>query len=493
MKKVACLLMVLLSIFLVSFSATAAGSETSLDTGDRNILFSNGYRGFCLDVKLKGAYTGDTFTPAENTSVATNNNGSGNISQLLKVLFTQCFEDIFVSDGNSNYTIENTNTIQAVVWHFSDNQYVWGDQLKLVNAVKAYTGPEIPDHDYKLTLDNGDTITFYFTVMMTQSENQQDFFAYKIKVDKEAPHSHVYGQKWENDANNHWHECECGDKIEQAPHTGTTADCVNPSVCEVCQKELAGKNPNNHTGNTVVKVQLDPEEFKEGYTGDTYCKDCETLLIKGSTIPATHSHTYGQKWESDANNHWHECECGDKIEQAPHTGTTADCVNPSVCEVCQKELAGKNPDSHTGNTVVKDQLDPEEFKEGYTGDTYCEDCGTLLIKGYILPAMHSHVYGLEWKIDAYSHWHECECGDKPTPQKHTYEDGNCIVCGAVDPDQTEMLPNTSNRSHIYLWIALLLLSMVAFGVMSEQLLSKKGDCITRKTGRKSLARKMLKM
>ncbi len=87
MKKVAYLLIAVLCIFLLSFNATAAGSETSLDMGDRDILFSNGYRGFCLDVKLKGAYDGDTFTRAENTSVATNNDSASDISQRLKVLF----------------------------------------------------------------------------------------------------------------------------------------------------------------------------------------------------------------------------------------------------------------------------------------------------------------------------------------------------------------------------------------------------------------------
>ncbi len=359
MKKIAYLLIAILCISLLSFTATAASIETSLGTGDRYILFSNGYRGFCLDVKLKGAYAGDTFTQAKDTSVATNNNSANDISQMLKVLFTQCFEDIFVSDGNSGYTIGDTNTIQAVVWHFSDGQYVWGNQLALVNAVEAYTGPNIPDNGYTLTLDDGNIITFYFTVMQPQNADQQDFFAYKIEVGKETSHSHVYSHEWESDENNHWHECECGEKNDETPHKATSADCVNPSLCEVCIKEIAGTDADNHTGNTILKGQVEAEEYKEGYTGDTYCKDCDTLLEKGETISATHSHVYSHEWKSDENNHWHECECGEKNDS----------------------------------------------------------------------------------------------------QKHTYEERKCIVCKDVAPDYTEMPPNTGDSFNIYLWIALLLLSM----------------------------------
>ena len=41
------------------------------------------------------------------------------------------------------------------------------------------------------------------------------------------------------------------------------------------------------------------------------------------TIPATgggeHTHSYGSEWKNDADNHWHECSCGDKKDTAAHT------------------------------------------------------------------------------------------------------------------------------------------------------------------------------
>ena len=43
-----------------------------------------------------------------------------------------------------------------------------------------------------------------------------------------------------------------------------------------------------------------------------------------------HTHDYGTAWQSDENNHWNECACGDKANTAPH----ADEDNDGKCDVC---------------------------------------------------------------------------------------------------------------------------------------------------------------
>ena len=99
------------------------------------------------------------------------------------------------------------------------------------------------------------------------------------------------GSEWKYDADNHWHECSCGDKKDVAAHTASdwiidtpataTADGTKHKECTVC-----------------------------GYTMAT------------ETIPATgggeHTHSYGSEWKYDADNHWHECSCGDKADKAAH-------------------------------------------------------------------------------------------------------------------------------------------------------------------------------
>ena len=114
----------------------------------------------------------------------------------------------------------------------------------------------------------------------------------------------------------------------------------------------------------------DASEFNEGYlTSYKYIK-----------IASVHIHDYGTTWKSDENNHWKECECGDKANTAPH----ADANNDGKCDVCE----------------------------------------------YTMSVIHTHDYGTTWKSDENNHWNECACGDKANKAAHADEDndGKCDIC-----------------------------------------------------------------
>ncbi len=566
MKRIVSIFMVALMLLMtVSVSATD-NSETSLSTSDRNVLFTNDYVGFCLDVKLKGANYGDTFTPSNDTSVATNNTTNVDVSQKLKVLFTQCFEDIFVSDGNGSYKITDTNTVQAIVWHYTDGQHIWGNMKTLSDRVDAYTGDPIPDDGYSITLDNGDVVTFSFLVMQPANEEQQDFFAYKLAVSNEPPHEHDHSEQWSSDENNHWHECECGDKADvtehdydndcdpdcntcgedrdiehdyseqwssdetnhwhececgdkadEGSHNGTEADCVTPSVCEDCGKELEGVDPENHTGNTVVKDRVEATEDEPGYTGDIYCEDCDALLEEGEPIPAGHEHVYSDEWTVDGENHWHECECGHKDGEESHSGGEANCGEPADCEICNQPYGETDGDNHVGDTEIRGYREATKDRPGYTGDTYCKTCDALLAEGEEIPYEHSHVYSDEWTSDESNHWHECECGDKADEDAHdydndcdtdcntcgedretshsfgnewvtdgvshwheckcglkanvsahSYKNGHCTVCDTVDEEYESPLPDTGDNMMLYVWIALALIGICGCVIVAKR-------------------------
>ena len=104
-------------------------------------------------------------------------------------------------------------------------------------------------------------------------------------------HTHSYGSEWKYDADNHWHECSCGDKADKAAHTAGEWIIDTPAT--------ATTSGSKHKECTVC-----------GYTMAT------------ETIPATgggeHTHSYGSDWKYDADNHWHECSCGDKADKAAH-------------------------------------------------------------------------------------------------------------------------------------------------------------------------------
>ncbi len=220
-----------------------------------------------------------------DTSAAISNYDNREIAQDLKILFTQCFESVFVADGNGGYKIANTNTVQGVIWHFTENQYVWGEQKTLVERIKNYTGPSIPDRGFTRTLENGDIVTFFFQVIQPDQNDVQDFFVYKLEVTREPPHEHEFDSDWESDDTQHWKKCECGEKGDFGRHVGGTPDCKTPAVCVVCQQVYGGTDPDNHTGNTDLREQKEPKKEEPGYTGDTYCTDCNTLLNRGEEIP----------------------------------------------------------------------------------------------------------------------------------------------------------------------------------------------------------------
>jgi len=101
---------------------------------------------------------------------------------------------------------------------------------------------------------------------------------------------------WKSDNTDHWKECtvvSCGVIIEgsKAAHTAGKWIIDTPAT--------ATTSGTRHKECTVC-----------GYTMAT------------ETIPATgggeHTHSYGSEWKYDADNHWHECSCGDKADKAAH-------------------------------------------------------------------------------------------------------------------------------------------------------------------------------
>ena len=199
-------------------------------------------------------------------------------------------------------------------------------------------------------------------------------------------------------------------------------------------------------------------------------------------LGASHTHTYGTEWKSDAYKHWHECSCGAKSEEAAHTAGEWIIDTPAT--------ATTSGSKHKECTVC-----------GYTMTTE-----TIPATG---GGEHTHNYSSDWKSDSINHWKECSCGDKADVAAHSFKwvvdkeatatkkgskHEECKVCGYQRPaveipatgsttkptDPTESNPNTGalddvpqtgDNSNMILWIVLLLAS--GLGVTGTVMYSKR--------------------
>ena len=179
----------LLTVLLMTTAALAEETVTALEAGHFDILFSNGYRGYCIDYGKHEAEKNEVFRMTD-TSKAINNNTREDISQHLKILFTQEFDELFGADGDT-YVTKDRIVSQYYVWHYSYDLNNWRIDGNVIEEVKALVDSDmtIPDHGYTIVRD-GKRITFNFAVlehMKEPREKHQDFFVYKITV-----HEHVW-------------------------------------------------------------------------------------------------------------------------------------------------------------------------------------------------------------------------------------------------------------------------------------------------------------
>lgn len=143
-------------------------------------------------------------------------------------------------------------------------------------------------------------------------------------------HEHTSGTEWKSDSNNHWHICTvdgCGVIIEDSKAAHTASEWII---------------------DTAATATTDGTKHKE-------CTVCG-YVMETATIPATgieHTHNYSSDWKADADEHWHECSCGDKANKAAH----ADENNDGKCDIC--DYAMGNADNPGG------EIEPE--KTGLSG------------------------------------------------------------------------------------------------------------------------------
>ena len=201
------------------------------------------------------------------------------------------------------------------------------------------------------------------------------------EISSTGNHTDVDG-KWESDGTNHWHTCYFGTKFDITAHNGGEATCKSPAECSECGHSYGPLDANNHKGTTYLKNQKEATCFEEGYTGDTYCSDCNEKIADGQSI-AKNAHNPASVWTTNEHDHWKECQtvgCGNVIDKAAHSGGEATCVSKAVCEVCKAQYGDVDATNHK-HTEIRDARPATEQEKGYTGDTWCIDCNKKITTG----------------------------------------------------------------------------------------------------------------
>ena len=212
-----------------------------------------------------------------------------------------------------------------------------------------------------------------------------------------------------------------GTEIAKKPHTWDAGKETTPPKCEekgvktyTCTKCEATKTEDiAATGHqhTEIRDAKEAECETAGYTGDTYCTDCNKKLKDGKEIAATgHQHTEIRNAK--------EAEC----ETTGYTGDT-------YCTDCNKKLKEGVVIELTGhqNIEVRDAVEATCKKAGYTGDIYCLKCGKQISTGIEIPAKaHSWGTGKITKPASYT-----KTGIK------TY---TCKICGTKRTEAINKIP-----------------------------------------------------
>lgn len=180
----------------------------------------------------------------------------------------------------------------------------------------------------------------------------------------------------------------------------TGADKGNYETESVCITIRRSECDHTHT---EIRNQREATCKEEGYTGDTYCKDCGEKLAAGTTI-----------------------------EKKPHkVGTPAACVSKAVCSVCSETFGEVDATNHV-HTTVKNQKEATCTQTGYAGDTYCTDCDKLLSTGKELAAL-----GHDYKATV-------------TKQPTTTEEGiRTYTCTRCNSSYTESIAKLPEEKHTH--------------------------------------------
>ena len=193
----------------------------------------------------------------------------------------------------------------------------------------------------------------------------------------------------------------------------TVAICSEKGIktytCTGCNATRTEEIPSTGHQHTELRNVKAATCAQEGYTGDTYCKDCNTKLTAGKVLPKT-DHT----WDSG------------KVTQ--NATCTTKGIKTFTCTVCKSTRIEEIPATGHVNKITKFAKEASCKSEGYTGDVYCQDCGTLIEEGKVIPKTE----------------HAWNDGEITTPATCTTKGIKTYTCAPCGTTKTEAIAATGH-------------------------------------------------
>ena len=183
----------------------------------------------------------------------------------------------------------------------------------------------------------------------------------------------------------------------------TKATCTEEGektfTCSICGDEKTEKVSATGHQHTEIRNKKEATCKEEGYSGDTWCKDCGKKILSGQAIAKTEDHSWNQGEITK------EPTCKEKGEKT------------FTCSICGNTKTEKVSTTDHQHMEIRNQKNPTCKEAGYSGDTYCADCGVKISSGKTIAKTKNH------------NWDGGVITTEPTCTERGEKTFTCTICG----------------------------------------------------------------
>ena len=196
----------------------------------------------------------------------------------------------------------------------------------------------------------------------------------------------------------------------------TEATCTEEGekkfTCSICGDEKTEKVSATGHQHTEIRNKKEATCKEEGYSGDTWCKDCGKKILSGQTIAKTENHSW------DAGKVTTKATCTEEGEKT------------FTCSICGDEKTEKVSATGHQHTEIRNKKEATCKEEGYSGDTWCKDCGKKILSGQAIAKTENHS------------WDSGKITKEPTCKEEGEKTFTCSICGNT---KTEKVSTTDHQ------------------------------------------------